>query len=211
MPEEIAIAANTLRRALLGAGVTVVSLRCEVVCETAFNRVVRDEGSKAQAAAGAIGEHLRRVWSRESVASATPPRSAPRVVIDRQGGRTQYGNWLAELLPESIGAGSVVVLEESAALSSYDVMNARQERALAVHMQVEAEQACLCVALASMIAKLVRELLMARFNRYWSARAALAGREIKPTAGYRGDGWRWLQDMDGVVSSEERKAMTRVA
>jgi ribonuclease HII len=71
----------------------------------------------------------------------------------------------------------------------------------------EAESAHLPVALASMAAKLTRELLMARFNRYWQARMP----ELKPTAGYRQDGWRWLQELGSVASGEERKAMIRRA
>lgn len=234
LPEEITIAANTLRRALASGGVRVVRLGCEVVCESTFNRVVRDEHSKAQATALAIGAHLRRVWTRAAGATSTthpaspaspaspapPAPPAPRVVIDRQGGRTQYGEWLAALLPESIGAGAVVVLEEGPQRSHYEVMRAHAtpgaapaspSPGLAVHLRVEAEQHCLCVALASMIAKYVRELLMARFNRYWARRAALAGREVKPTAGYRADAWRWLKDMEGVYEPAERVAMMRVA
>jgi hypothetical protein len=58
-----------------------------------------------------------------------------------------------------------------------------------------------------MIAKLVRELSMARFNRYWCARRA----ELKPTAGYAQDARRWLHDMQDVLHPDERAAMVRIA
>jgi hypothetical protein len=58
-----------------------------------------------------------------------------------------------------------------------------------------------------MLAKLTREMLMARFNRYWRGRMP----ELKPTAGYRGDGWRWLQDVADIVSKDERQALIRRA
>jgi hypothetical protein len=63
------------------------------------------------------------------------------------------------------------------------------------------------VALASMIAKLTRELAMMRFNRYFAARMP----ELKPTAGYYGDAGRWLRDIGDVLLPEERSAMVRRA
>jgi hypothetical protein len=71
----------------------------------------------------------------------------------------------------------------------------------------EAESHHMPVALASMSAKLVRETLMGRFNRYWNARLP----ELKPTAGYRQDGWRWLNDAAAVLTGAEREGMIRRA
>ena len=78
-----------------------------------------------------------------------------------------------------------------------------------IHIQFrpEAEEVHLPVALASMTAKLVRELTMARFNRYWSSR--MPG--LKPTAGYVQDARRWLVDVEGVLCDDEREAMVRKA
>lgn len=214
--ESIRIAGNTLARALREAGAAITDLRCEVISESELNEIASRTGSKASATAEAIGRHLRRVWSNQEGDGGRAPgdseenTTVPRVVIDRQGGRTQYGEWLAAMLPESIGAGDVVVLDEAPAHSRYDVLDASGTRRLSVHMQVEAEQACLCVALASMVAKLVREMLMARLNRYWLGLAREHGLgEIKPTAGYRQDGWRWLHDMNGVIPAAERRVMVR--
>jgi hypothetical protein len=58
-----------------------------------------------------------------------------------------------------------------------------------------------------MLAKYVRELAMARFNRHWCSRLP----DLKPTAGYRGDGWRWLRDASPVITREERAALVRIA
>ncbi|MCC7387407.1 MAG: hypothetical protein IT431_01420 [Phycisphaerales bacterium] len=82
-------------------------------------------------------------------------------------------------------------------------------RAGRIHIQFrpEAEEAHLPVALASMTAKLVRELAMARFNRYWCGRVA----ELMPTAGYVQDARRWLEDVEGVLCDDEREAMVRLA
>ncbi len=78
-----------------------------------------------------------------------------------------------------------------------------------IHIQFrpKAEEAHLPVALASMTAKLVRELTMGRFNRYWCSRMP----ELKPTAGYVQDARRWLVDVEGVLCDDEREAMVRRA
>ena len=82
-----------------------------------------------------------------------------------------------------------------------------EEHGVHVQFRPEAEEAHLPVALASMTAKMVRELSMSRFNRYWCARMP----ELKPTAGYVQDARRWLEDLDGVMYDDEREAMVRQA
>ena len=47
------------------------------------------------------------------------------------------------------------------------------------------------VAMASLISKYVREILMECFNAYWSGHVA----DLKPTAGYYQDGLRFLSDI----------------
>ena len=49
----------------------------------------------------------------------------------------------------------------------------------------------LLVALASLISKYVRELLMESFNAYWSREVP----GLRPTAGYYQDGLRFLKDI----------------
>ena len=58
-----------------------------------------------------------------------------------------------------------------------------------------------------MTAKYVRELVMGRFNRYWNNLMP----ELKPTAGYREDGARWLRDAGPIVSPQDRATMCRIA
>ena len=92
-------------------------------------------------------------------------------------------------------------LTEDAARSRYSLA----ENAI-VQFMPEAESAHLPVALASMVAKYVRELSMARFNRYWCGRVP----ELKPTAGYSTDARRWLDEMREVLEPAERAAMVRI-
>ena len=55
------------------------------------------------------------------------------------------------------------------------------------------------VALASMLAKYIREAVMQRFNAYWCARMP----ELRPTAGYYGDARRFLADIQPLIASAE--------
>jgi len=76
-----------------------------------------------------------------------------------------------------------------------------------VTFQPEAEAAHLPVALASTFAKYVRELAMARLNRYFNA----LDPELKPTAGYTTDARRWLADAEGLLSADVRAQLVRIA
>ena len=68
---------------------------------------------------------------------------------------------------------------------------------LTVSFTTEAEAAHLPVALASMIAKYVRELLMLRMNRFFRGHLP----ELKPTAGYYEDGRRFVRDIEPVIET----------
>ena len=103
------------------------------------------------------------------------------------------------------------VQEQTPERSAYIIEGERGQ--LSVSFEVESEQRHFSVALASMTAKLARELAMMRFNRYWSAKAAAhePAIELKPTAGYRNDGWRWLKDTGALVGREDRAMIERMA
>jgi hypothetical protein len=207
-PEQIGIAANRLGLALAGAGVAVERLACRVIAEEEFNATVRREGTKAAATALAIGEAIRWAWAR----GQDDGELHVRVVCDRQGGRTDYEQYVGAMLPGAV----VRVLEQGPERARYAVQPAAGgpggeggggRRGMIVQFQTEAESAHLPVALASMTAKLVRETLMGRFNRYWCSRLP----ELKPTAGYAQDGRRWLNDLRGVLTPAERERLVRIA
>lgn len=192
-PGELAITANRLGVALGNAGIEVLDLRCIVTREREFNETIRRTGTKGETTLAAVGGHLRHVLERWGGGP-----EAVRVVCDRLGGRTGYGGVLAR---ES--GAAVRVAEESDRLSRYEVGDGN----VVVQFQPEAEEAHLPVALASMTAKLLRELAMMRFNRYWCGLAP----ELKPTAGYTQDARRWLADAAKLIGPDERAAMVRIA
>jgi hypothetical protein len=210
-PEQAAIAANQLRRALDGDGtsdVGVVDMRTLVLSESDFNRLVENGGGKGATTEAALFHHVRHAWQRWSHIDSQ--HGGPRIVCDAHGGRTQYADMLARALGDDSRGMEVVIVEESASRSRYLLQGTDSggvRRALTISFMPEADGSHLPVALASMTAKLARELLMMRFNRHWKAVMP----ELKPTAGYTQDARRWLDDAREVITARDRTMMVRRA
>lgn len=189
--EQIRIDANMLSREGTAAGVRLLALWCLALPEGPFNELIRKHGSKAATTTLAMRTLISRV-----LRDFDKPHV--RIVCDRQGGRVRYGAALSNIA----GRDRVEILEESNRVSRYEL-----SRGVRVLLVPEAEQAHLPVALASMTAKLVRELAMARFNRYWCSQ--LPG--LRATAGYTQDARRWLEDAHPVIDERVRATLVRLA
>lgn len=194
--DELSIAANRLRRAMHAADCRLLDVRCTAVSEAAINRAVRRCGTKSAATLQAIGQHLRRLHQLACTSDATV-----HVMIDRVGARVRYGRLLRRWLADC----AILHADERSDASVYHAQIAG--RPFLVTFATRAERVSLPVAAASMTAKLVRELAMRRFNAYWCQRIA----ELKPTAGYRQDGARWLAQVERYLSPPERAALVRLA
>lgn len=199
-PDHIRLLGANLGRACDAAGVRPLPMAARMVGEAPFNSDYRRLGSKAAVSFARVGELLRAVWIAHA-GRLDLDDHGPRVVVDRQGGRTTYAEVLAPFFP----AANIRAIEERAERCRYVI--AGEERRMLVSFEVEAESRHLPVALASMAAKLTRELAMLRFNRYWGSRIP----ELKPTAGYALDARRWLLDVARVITDDERRALVRLA
>jgi ribonuclease HII len=182
------IDSNGLRTAMHKSGVELDEIKVHAMGVGDFNEVVRAHGTKAATTAQLLLEHLR------SVAGVDAEHT--RVVIDRQSGRTHYHKLLSRVWDE------IETLEESARASRY-----KTDDGVGVLLVSKADDGYFPVSLASMAAKYVRELMMARFNRYWCAKVP----ELKPTAGYVQDARRWLVDAEGVLMDGDRVGLVRIA
>ncbi|HBS29466.1 MAG TPA: hypothetical protein DEB06_08465 [Phycisphaerales bacterium] len=196
------LASGRLARVCEASGVRVRALRCVAMDERVFNTRLERTGSKGGVSLAVVGAMLGRVWA--LLAEPGGEREG-LAAVDRQGGRTRY---LAGLQRRLRGA-EVKVVEESGERSVYEATGSGPDgpRRLRVEFRVEGERAHLPVALASMTAKLTRELLMRRFNAYWCGRIS----ELKPTAGYATDARRWLNDAAPFMTSEEKRTLVRRA
>ncbi|MFZ4573035.1 MAG: hypothetical protein ACOYN0_01475 [Phycisphaerales bacterium] len=203
---ELGICVNMVRRACERAGAVPELMRCRVVDESEFNRIIASTGNKAETTAGAVGEHLRALWEAYGATEHAGLPSRLGVVCDRLGGRASYAGLLERELPGT----SVEVIEETESRSRYVVTG--DGRRAGVSFMIEGESAHLPVALASMIAKYVRELLMKRFNDWYCATYRdERGADLKPTAGYALDARRWLDDVGETMTRADRAELVRRA
>lgn len=198
---QVAPAANALGQALARAQVRCAMLRVVSLDEAAFNAVIDRGLGKAATTLSAIG---RLVPAIRSLADASDAGGGDegvhvRIVLDRQGGRVRYQRAL-----ESAFGCPVRPLSETPRASAYELAD---HPAVRIVVQPRAEAQHLPVALASMLAKLAREVLMERFNAYWAQRRP----QVRPTAGYAQDARRWLAEMAGVLDERERRTLVRRA
>jgi ribonuclease HII len=112
------------------------------------------------------------------------------ILIDKHGGRNTYTAILQNAVPESF----VLAREERMDRSAYELLGL--QRQVTVDIQPRADAEHFCVALASMVSKYVRELLMSEFNGFWQGQ--LPG--LSPTAGYPGDASRFYEAIRPAVT-----------
>jgi hypothetical protein len=183
-PAALEAACRKLRASAARRGVRLADASAAVVFEGRFNELVAATGSKASCAWRFVAGHLRAIWEGFG-------EHAPRVVVDRQSGRRYYG----DLLEAEFAEAEVVRVEEGATTSLYQL--ASGGRSMEVLVSVGSEAVHFPAACASMLAKYVRELLMLRFQRFWSERAPL----VRPTFGYFGDGRRFLRELEPYLAA----------
>ena len=149
--------------------------RCVVTPAPRLNALINRWDSKAAAMEQGVIALLRNAL--ESIDGNDPVT----IVIDKQGGRNYYAPWISAALPD----GWVTPIRESALVSEYQVLGLGRDVRLVFHPRADSE--ALPVALASMIAKYLREVFMRQFNRFWLGHVP----GLKPTAGYPGDSRRF--------------------
>ncbi len=181
-PGRLRIASGLAERCCTRERVRLADLSTAVIFEDRFNEMVRATRSKAGCAWTFVSGHLAAIWQRFG-------EHGPRVVVDRQGGRTFYSEPLMTLFPEA----KLRIVEETPLISEYELI--ADGRSMRVAFMMDSEAHHLPVALASMAAKYTRELLMQRFAAFWQAQAP----ETRPTAGYFGDGRRFLREIEPVI------------
>lgn len=192
-PESMALTPDDVRQAgMLGERIKdcqcrLLAYEVRVLSARDFNSRLDVLGNKAEVSWERVGEALLHALRFAS--------SGERVlaVIDRQGGRKFYAAPLGDLF---VGA-FVRVDHEDSHMSRYRVQHRESEVRMCFREQADATS--LPVAMASMAAKLAREILMERFNAFFR----MHDKSLKPTAGYFKDGRRFLRETEGLRESLE--------
>lgn len=173
-----------LKRAMANAGVVCCGLRAAVVTERRFNQRVARTRNKA----AVLFEQVLRLIQ---AAGARAGEQDLVVHVDRIGGRRDYRRLLTGAFPDR----HLHILEISETCSRYRLASPAND--WFIEFAVAADEHHFPVALASMVAKYVREVLMERFNAYWQQRCP----SLRTTAGYYTDARRFLAEIEPVIAT----------
>ncbi|QDU22631.1 ribonuclease H family protein [Urbifossiella limnaea] len=148
---------------------------------TRFNRVVDAAGSKAAALAHGLVSLMPFHLTIGRRGVYCYPDAPVLFLCDKLGGRNFYASIVQQAFPD----GWVVVEKEGAAESRYRVEGL--DRPVSISFRPRADGDSVAVALASMLAKYLREVCMLQFNRFWATHVP----GLAPTAGYPNDAKRY--------------------
>jgi hypothetical protein len=167
-------------------------VRSVVVCPARFNALLDRWDSKGAVLGLCLADLLRH---NHALDEGDEPVA---FFIDKHGGRNAY----APMLQHAFEDGMVLAREEGRERSIYRVAGVRRPVELTIQPRADAEH--FCVALASMVSKYLRELLMREFNQFWQGHVP----GLKATAGYPGDAARFF---DAIQPAAEKLGITEAA
>jgi ribonuclease HII len=175
---DIEIAAGVFSNDLKANGMQLLTVRSCCLDVEYYNKMVAAVKNKANVLFTATSVLIKAAYDNFAA-------DGLQVVVDRQGGRVHYRKNLLRMFPDS----ELKIIRESPNASSYELKT--PGRKMRLHFVVGADAHFLPVALASMVSKYIRELLVANINRYFAEFDA----RLKPTAGYWKDGLRFVEDL----------------
>ena len=159
----------------------MADITAEVTLAGMLNDLLAEGKNKSEAVLDRLGSLLRNIV-------LTFPDEDVTLTVDRQGGRQRYGPFLSEVF----GGAWIVPKEENAGVSTYEISHPTGR--LLTTFVPRADKSSFAVALASMVAKYLRERFMADLNAFFAER--IPG--LAPTAGYHGDAPRFLDEIEPV-------------
>jgi ribonuclease HII len=164
------------REVSASAGVAWAFCQSVIVPAPRFNDLIDKWDSKSAVLSIAVTQLMQQCHKH----TAAEPM---RFVIDKHGGRNAY----SALLQHAFADGMVYAEEEGRLRSVYRIEGL--DRSVRITFMPKADVEHFTVALASMISKYVRELLMREFNRFWQTHVP----GLAPTAGYPLDAVRYIE------------------
>jgi ribonuclease HII len=188
---ELSHVAARFHKTCVELSVTWGQAQVVVMCPPRFNAILQRTDTKSFALVLGLAELLQRH------ATTVDDNEPVWIFVDKHGGRNRY----EDILRSAVPSGCVETVMESADRSKYLVID--RDRELHIQFEPRADANHFPVALASMLAKYVRELLMLEFNEFWRQHVS----DLEPTAGYPGDASRFMDEIRPIAAKlgiEER-------
>jgi len=189
---DISIPASVFRKDMKKHGITLIGLGSDCLDVGHYNRLVTNVGNKSSILFTSICSLIQDLYDRFGDDDL-------QVIVDRQGGRKKYGRILMRMFPSA----KLTVIRQTDQISSYELNF--DHRSMRLHFAVDADDRYLPVSLASMVSKLLRELLIGRINEHFCRQCA----DLKPTAGYWQDGLRFISDLENASVTFEKNRLIR--
>jgi ribonuclease HII len=178
---DMAIATTVLKEDLASNGIELLELRSRCLDVAYYNKMVGSVKNKASVLFTAVSQLIKNVFDNSEC-------DHMQVIVDRQGGRTRYQRSLGRMFPDM----ELKIIKEDQTTSSYELK--AKDKQMRLHFVVGADQRFFPVALASMVSKYIRELLVDNMNNFFTELVP----KLKPTAGYWKDGLRFIEDLKKV-------------
>ncbi|MCA8975040.1 MAG: hypothetical protein KDC98_09980 [Planctomycetes bacterium] len=185
----IELRAELVQRTLRRAEIELIDLTVRPVDVEEWNGLIADTDNKSRAHFHAYSEVIGRILGH--VHTGADDHHNRHLIADRCGGRMHYHHDLRRLCPDA----RIEILREEPAISSYRLH--RSSGAITVTFAERGEDRAFPTALASCLAKYVRELMLEVLNRWFCDRVP----GLRPTAGYYTDGHRFLGDIEPQLSA----------
>lgn len=175
---DVAIASQVFSDDLVSNQIKLLELKSCCLDVGYYNEMVAAVKNKASVLFTATSQLIKRAYDNFG-------GDELQIIVDRQGGRVRYRKVLQRMFSDT----ELKILRESPELSSYELK--ADGRSMFLHFAVRADDRFLPAALASMVSKYIRELLVEKINRYFTNFHP----NLKPTAGYWKDGLRFIEDL----------------
>ncbi len=173
---EVQRLAQIAKLALQSHAIELIGVRAAIISESEFNAAVQKSGSKGQLLSSTTLQLVSSFCNDES--------REVEVFCDRQGGRKNYLPILIEAMPDEW----FVETKQTASRCSYQNTNQPRRE---FHFTVGGDSFG-PTALASMLAKYLRERFMQSFNHFWRRQLP----DLRATAGYPLDAKRFREQIE---------------
>ena len=183
--DDIHIASSVLEKTLAANGMKLLLIKADCLDVGHYNRMVSAVKNKARVLFTAVSGLIK------DAIDNCPAGETIQIIVDRQGGRINYRNALSLMF----GGMDIQVVRQDATISSYQLTG--DGRVVKIHFTAKADTRFLPVALASMTAKYIRQVLVKAINEYFIAHSS----QLRPTAGYWQDGLRFIEDVKTSLPS----------